>query len=83
VYEVYALTLAEGSTPACQFLYREPSHDPITLHSTAGCSWWASSILVDTGFREEDARARGLQHYVQPAAALERLGVKPADVGTC
>ena len=32
VYEVYALTLAEGSTPACQFLYREPSHDPITLH---------------------------------------------------
>jgi glyoxylase-like metal-dependent hydrolase (beta-lactamase superfamily II) len=35
---------------------------------------------VDTGFLDDDARARGMRGYVSPAAMVERAGVKPADV---
>jgi len=37
-------------------------------------------VLVDTGFLEEAARARGMRGYVSPAAMVERLGLRPADV---
>jgi hypothetical protein len=30
--EVYALKYAERDTPACQFFYREASHEIVTLH---------------------------------------------------
>ncbi len=81
IYEVYALKYAERDTTACQFFYREPSHDPITLHYFVWLILGGPHpILVDTGFLDDDARARGVRHYVSPAAMVERAGVKPADV---
>ena len=81
MYEVYALKYAERDTTACQFFYREPSHDPITLHYFVWLILGGPHpILVDTGFLDDDARARGVRHYVSPAAMVERAGVKPADV---
>ncbi len=81
MYEVYALKYAERDTTACQFFYREPSHGPITLHYFVWLILGGPHpILVDTGFLDDDARARGVRHYVSPAAMVERAGVKPADV---
>ncbi len=81
MYEVYALKYGERDTTACQFFYREASHEPITLHYYV---WLilggAHPILVDTGFLDDDARERGIRGYVSPAAMVERAGVKPADV---
>ena len=81
MYEVYALKYAERDTTACQFFYRETSHEPITLHYFVWLILGGPQpILVDTGFLEDDARARGIRNYVSPAAMVERAGVKPADV---
>src|SRR5436853_32762 len=81
MYEVYALKYGERDTTACQFFYREASHEPITLHYYV---WLilggAHPILVDTGFLDDDARERGIRGYVSPAAMVERAGVKPGDV---
>ena len=79
--EVYALKYAERDTTACQFFYRESSHEPITLHYFVWLILGGPHpILVDTGFLDEDARARGIRNYVSPAAVVERAGVKPGDV---
>jgi glyoxylase-like metal-dependent hydrolase (beta-lactamase superfamily II) len=81
MYEVYALKYAERDTTACQFLYREPSHDPLTLHYYVWLILGGPHpVLVDTGCREDDARARGMRGYVSPAAMVERVGVTPGDV---
>jgi len=81
MYEVYALKYGERDTTACQFFYREPSHEPITLHYYVWLILGGSyPILVDTGFLDDDARARGIRNYVSPAAMVERAGVKPGDV---
>jgi glyoxylase-like metal-dependent hydrolase (beta-lactamase superfamily II) len=81
MYEVYALKYAERDTTACQFFYRDPSHAPITLHYYV---WLIKGgphpILVDTGFLEDDARARGIRDYVSPAAMVERAGVRAGEV---
>ena len=81
MYEVYALKYAERDTTACQFLYREASHAPLTLHYYV---WLILGgplpVLVDTGFLDDEARARGMRNYVSPAAMVERAGVKPGDV---
>jgi glyoxylase-like metal-dependent hydrolase (beta-lactamase superfamily II) len=83
MYEVYALKYGERDTTACQFFYREASHEPITLHYFV---WLIVGgphpIVVDTGFLSDDARERGIRGYVSPAAMVERAGVKPADVPT-
>jgi glyoxylase-like metal-dependent hydrolase (beta-lactamase superfamily II) len=79
--EVYALKYAERDTTACQFFYRESSHEPITLHYFVWLILGGPHpILVDTGFLDDDARARGIRNYVSPAAVVERAGVKPGDV---
>jgi len=84
MYEVYALKYGERDTTACQFFYRESSHAPITLHYFV---WLITGgphpILVDTGFRDDDAQARGIRNYVSPASVVERAGVKPGDVPLC
>src|SRR5437879_13758988 len=81
MYEVYALKYGERDTTACQFFYREPSHEPITLHYYVWLILGGPHpILVDTGFLDDDARARGIRDYVSPAAMVERAGVKPGDV---
>ncbi len=81
MYEVYALKYAERETTACQFFYREASHDPLTLHYYV---WLIRGgphpVLVDAGCRAEEASARGVRNYVSPAAMVERAGVRAADV---
>jgi glyoxylase-like metal-dependent hydrolase (beta-lactamase superfamily II) len=81
MYEVYALKYGERDTTACQFFYREGSHAPITLHYFVWLILGGPHpVLFDTGFLDDDARARGIRNYVSPAAMVERAGVKPADV---
>src|SRR5216117_779391 len=81
MYEVYALKYGERDTTACQFFYREASHESITLHYYVWLILGGPHpILVDTGFLDDDARERGIRGYVSPAAMVERAGVKPADV---
>ncbi len=81
MYEVYALKYAERDTTTCQFFYRESTHEPLTLHYFV---WLILGgpypVLVDTGFPEDEARARGMRDYITPAAAVERAGVKAADI---
>ncbi len=81
MYEVYALKYAERDTTACQFFYREASHDTLTLHYFVWLILGGPHpVLVDTGCLDDDARARGMRDYVSPAEMVERAGVKPADV---
>ena len=81
MYEVYALKYAERDTTACQFFYREASHDKLTLHYYVWLILGGPQpILVDTGFGDDEATKRGMRNYVSPAAMVERAGVKAADV---
>jgi len=81
MYEVFALKYAERDTTACQFFYREASHDTLTLHHFVWLILGGPRpVLVDTGCLDDDARARGMRDYVSPAEMVERAGVKPADV---
>jgi glyoxylase-like metal-dependent hydrolase (beta-lactamase superfamily II) len=81
MYEVYALKYGERDTTKCQFFFRESSHDPLTLHYFVWLILGGPHpVLVDTGFLEDDARARHIRNYVSPAAMVERAGVKPADI---
>jgi glyoxylase-like metal-dependent hydrolase (beta-lactamase superfamily II) len=81
MYELYALKYGERETTACQFFYREPSHDPITLHFYVWLILGGPHpVLVDAGCRADEAAQRGMRNYVSPAAMVERLGVKPADI---
>jgi glyoxylase-like metal-dependent hydrolase (beta-lactamase superfamily II) len=81
MYEVFALKYGERRTTACQFFYRDPSHDPLTLHFYV---WLILGgpypVLLDAGCRDTDAAGRGLERYVSPATMVERLGVQAADV---
>jgi glyoxylase-like metal-dependent hydrolase (beta-lactamase superfamily II) len=81
MYEVLALKYAERDTTKCQFFYRESSHDTLTLDYFVWLILGGPQpLLVDTGFLEDDARARGIRNYVSPAAMVERAGVKAADI---
>jgi glyoxylase-like metal-dependent hydrolase (beta-lactamase superfamily II) len=83
MYEVYALKYAESERPGCQFFYREASHDMITLHYYVWLILGGPRpVLVDTGFLEDEARQRGIRHYVSPAAMVERMGIKAGDIST-
>jgi glyoxylase-like metal-dependent hydrolase (beta-lactamase superfamily II) len=81
MYEVHALKYGERDTTTCQFFYRDSAHDPLTLHYFV---WLITGgphpVLVDVGFLDDDARARGIRNYVSPAAMVERAGVRPGDV---
>jgi len=75
--EVYALKYGARDTTACQFFYREASHEPITLDFYVWLILGGPHpVLVDTGCREDDAAQRGLRDFVSPATMVERLGVK-------
>jgi glyoxylase-like metal-dependent hydrolase (beta-lactamase superfamily II) len=81
VYQVYALKCGERDTTACEFFFREPSHEPITLHFFVWLILGGPHpVLVDTGFGEEDAAARGLRGFVSPAAMVARLGVRADEI---
>src|SRR5205085_3128282 len=81
MYQIYALKYAERDTTACQFFYREHSHDPITLHYFVWLILGGPHpVLVDTGFQEDDVERRGIRNYVRPSVMVERMGVKVADI---
>jgi glyoxylase-like metal-dependent hydrolase (beta-lactamase superfamily II) len=81
MYEVYALKYGERDTTTCQFFYRESSHAPLTLDYFVWLILGGPHpVLVDTGFREDDAAKRGIRGYVSPAAVVERAGVKPDQI---
>ena len=81
MYEVLALKYAERDTTACQFFFREASHEPITLHYYVWLILGGPHpVLVDTGFLEDDVKKRGIRNYVSPASMVERAGVRAADV---
>jgi glyoxylase-like metal-dependent hydrolase (beta-lactamase superfamily II) len=81
MYEVYALKYGERDTTTCQFFYREASHAPLTLHYFVWLILGGPHpVLVDTGFLDDDAQARGIRNYVSPAAMVERAGVKAAQI---
>jgi glyoxylase-like metal-dependent hydrolase (beta-lactamase superfamily II) len=83
VYQVYALKCGERDTTACEFFFREPSHEPITLHYFVWLILGGPHpVLVDTGFGEEDATARGLRGYVSPAEMVARVGVRAEEIPT-
>ncbi len=81
MYEVHALKYAERDTPACQFFYRDASHDLVTLHYFV---WLITGgprpVLVDVGFCEDDATQRHIRNYVRPSTMVERAGVKASDI---
>jgi glyoxylase-like metal-dependent hydrolase (beta-lactamase superfamily II) len=81
MYEVLALKYGERDTTACQFFYREASHEKITLHYFV---WLIRGgphpVLVDTGFLEDDAERRGIRNYVRPSEMVERAGVKVVNI---
>lgn len=83
MYQIYALKCGERDTTACEFFYREPSHERITLHFFVWLILGGPHpILVDTGFGEDDAAARGLRGYVSPATMLGRLGIRAEEIPT-
>ena len=78
MYEVYALKYGERDTTMCQFFYREHRHEPLTLHYFVWLIMGGPHpVLVDTGFRDDDAQARGIKHYVSPAEVVERIVGRP------
>jgi len=81
MYQVYALKYAERDIAACNFFFREASHDPVTLHYYVWLILGGPHpVLVDTGFLDDDASHRGIRNWVSPAAMVERVGVKAADI---
>lgn len=81
MYDVYALKYAERETTACQFFYREPSHEPLTLHYYVWLILGGPRpVLVDTGCLDQEAARHGLRAYVSPAAMVGRLGVRPEEI---
>ena len=81
MYEVYALKYGERDTTACQFFHRESSHRTLTLHYFVWLILGGPHpVLVDTGFLDDDAEARGIRNYLSPAEVVARAGVKPENV---
>jgi glyoxylase-like metal-dependent hydrolase (beta-lactamase superfamily II) len=80
-YQVYALKYAERDTKQCQFFFREPSQETLTLHFYL----WVilggpHPVVLDTGFTARDAQVREARHWVSPAEMLARVGVSAAEV---
>jgi glyoxylase-like metal-dependent hydrolase (beta-lactamase superfamily II) len=81
MYEVYALKYAERDTTKCQFFFRESSHDTLTLHYFVWLILGGPHpVLVDTGFLEDEARARHIRNYVRPSEMVQRAGFKPDQI---
>lgn len=79
-YQVFALKYAERETKECQFFFREPSEDRLTLHFYV----WVilggpHPIVVDTGFSEAAGKRREMRNWVSPAEMVRRVGVNAAE----
>lgn len=81
--EVYALHVGDRDTTRCQFLYRDPSHESLTI----SFYFWlilggAEPIVIDTSFDVAYAKRRGLRSYRDRTELLRHLGVDPREVTT-
>ncbi|MCA0873146.1 N-acyl homoserine lactonase family protein [Seohaeicola saemankumensis] len=82
-WEVHAIKYAERSdrTRADSFIF-DDNHD--APHTIDYYIWLLRRgdevILVDTGYDDEEARARGRAIRLDPGAALAPLGLKPEDI---
>ena len=81
--EVYALHVGDRDTTRCQFLYRDPSHERLTI----SFYFWlvlggAEPIVIDTCFDAAYAKRRGLQSYRDRTELLRQVGVDPREVTT-
>jgi glyoxylase-like metal-dependent hydrolase (beta-lactamase superfamily II) len=81
--EVYALHVGDRDTTRCQFLYRDPSHERLTI----SFYFWlvlggAEPIVIDTSFDAAYAKRRGLRSYRDRTELLQHVGVDPREVTT-
>lgn len=83
-YEVYAIKYAEARRTAEEcFLMPDPHESAIEMDYFVWLIRGAGrTVLVDTGFNHERAKARKRKLQRLPTEGLEVLGVKPGDVET-
>ncbi len=82
-YQVYALHVGDRDTTRCQFLYRDPSHEKLTI----SFYFWLilggpEPLVVDTTFDAAQAKRRGLDFYRDRTDLLRAAGVAPQEVRT-
>jgi glyoxylase-like metal-dependent hydrolase (beta-lactamase superfamily II) len=80
---VFALCVGEKPTTRAQFLYRDPSSEPLTI---AFYFWVVISaegpIVIDCSFGPEEAERRAVTNYRDRRALLAVCDVAPEDVRT-
>ena len=83
IHEVYALHFGEKLSTRSEFLYRDPSHAPLTISFYI----WVvlggpEPLLYDVGFDAAQGRARSLSDYRDRSELLAHLGLEPAGIKT-
>jgi glyoxylase-like metal-dependent hydrolase (beta-lactamase superfamily II) len=83
MHKVYALHVGEKRSTRSEFLYRDPSQDPLTI----SFYFWVilggpEPIAYDVTFDAEHAKRRGLHAYNDRAELLGQLGLTAASVRT-
>jgi glyoxylase-like metal-dependent hydrolase (beta-lactamase superfamily II) len=83
VYQVYAMCFGKRPTKASDiFMVRDPHEGPMPMHYYIWIIRNAHRVvLVDTGFGERAATARGRVRDVDPVEGLRRLGIDPETIG--
>jgi glyoxylase-like metal-dependent hydrolase (beta-lactamase superfamily II) len=83
-YEIYALRYATMSPRTPHLNYLVPDPHETTAQDLDYFVWLirghGRDILVDTGFNAEEAQARARKLTLNPVDALDRFGVKAADI---
>jgi len=82
-YDVFACIVGRSHRHHCFMYHLSPSQEIVELVYP----FWVlrnaqETIVIDTGFSPELARARELFDYHDPSAMLDAIGVDPAAVGT-
>jgi glyoxylase-like metal-dependent hydrolase (beta-lactamase superfamily II) len=86
-YAVTAIRYGRLVASRARLFFRYESYGEPDAEAEMAYYFWllrgaGETILVDTGFDAAVGRRRGRTCLVEPVAALERLGVAPADVTT-
>lgn len=82
-HRVYSLHLGDKQSTRGEFLYRDASHDPLTI----SFYFWLvlggpEPIVYDVGFDADQARERGVSGYRDRDALLAAVGLVARDVRT-
>ena len=82
-HQVYAIHVGGKHTTRSQFLYRDPSDEPLTI----SFYFWVvlgglEPIVFDVSFGAEHAKDRGLESYRDRTNLLKELDLRPQDVRT-